>query len=420
MVLINPVAFPAPCLVHAWAIRNVLHANLPTGVQRDYSQDTRARLENAHLADAQKMRCRPGRNSHEHILMVVLESWSAYHSAYWSGLNDWTSRLDDIARSALSFMRFHAAGPNTMEGLMAMFTGRDFALPLARPYTAAPFESAWGLPDSLPRRLRLEGYHTVFLTSGNLGFTKTGEWLKDIGFNYVEGHDYSGYTGISRHHFESVPDDVLFNRALEFISLYDKDNPVFVVVETVSSHHPFLHPYTGERSEEAAIRYMDQAAADFIEALGARGYFNNGILVVVSDHRAMTIVPKTESQLLGKGAASQIPCFIMTGNNKERQVDRLFHQADLMPTLLAHVSSEFCYSGPIRDMIEPSNSETRCVLHARGDRRDHIDVICEEGSGTVVVDGDASRFVEVKDLSQDTQELMLDKIAWHRIQAETE
>jgi lipoteichoic acid synthase len=418
LALINPLVFPAPTLVHDWAIRNVFMANQPTGVSRDYGASTRERIMKDHLADTENTKCRTGHNRKGNIVVLVIESWSAYHSAYWSGLNDWTPRLDEIARKSLSFRNFHSGGPNTMEGLMALFTGRDFALPIAKPIPAAPFETAWGLSISLPRLLKSEGYHTAFLTSGNLAFTRTGEWLKNIGFDYVEGHEYIGYKGIERHQFESVADDVLYNRVIKYIGEVGIESPLFLVVETVSSHHPFVHPYTKERSEEAVFRYVDGAAVDFIEELESHHFFQEGILVVLSDHRAMTILPQVESRLFGRGAASHIPAFIVSGEVGGQQVDRIFHQADLMPTLIAHVSDKYCFTGPVRDMLAVEDTEPRCVFHARGDRRDHINVLCADGSGTVKVDGDDSRFVNSENLSLEAQRLMLNKIAWQRINAQ--
>jgi lipoteichoic acid synthase len=418
LVLINPLVFPAPTLVHDWAVRNVFMANQPTGVHLDYGGDTRERVMKAHLADTLHLKCRTGRNRKENIVVLLVESWSAYHSAYWSGLNDWTPKLDEIARNSLSLMQYHSGGPNTMEGLMALFTGRDFALPFAKPYPAGPFETAWGLSSSLPRQLKAVGYHTAFLTSGNLAFTRTGEWLEDIGFDHVEGHEYIGYKGIARHHFDSVADDVLYDRVIEYIGEFGSENALFLVVETVSSHHPFVHPYTQERSEEAVFRYIDDAAADFIGELESRQFFQGGLLVVLSDHRAMTILPRVESRLLGRGAASHIPAFIVTGEVQGQQLDQIFHQADLMPTLIAHVSDRYCFTGPVRDMLAIEDSEPRCVFHARGDRRDRIDVLCSNGSGTVKVAGDDSRFVDSENLSPETKRLMLDKIAWQRLNSQ--
>lgn len=415
LALIIPYFSPPPTLVHDWAIRNVFISNLPSGLARKYSEETWQRVMNNFQMDMKHEICQPGRNRKRHIVVLILESWSAYHSAYWSGLNDWTPKLDEIARKSISFRNFHSGGPNTMEGMMAIFTGRDFSLPIAEPYTAPPFAMAWGVSNSLPRQMKAQGYHTAFLTSSNLGFTKTREWLKDVGFDHVEGHEYIGYKGIERHHFESVPDDVLYKRVLKYLDDVGIDGPMFLVIETVSTHHPFIHPYTQERSEGAAFKYIDDATSDFIGELGLRQFFKEGILVVLGDHRAMTILPRSESTLLGRGAASHIPAFIVSNEFQNKQVDQIFHQADLMPTLVAEVSDSFCYTGPFRDMLADKDTQPRCMFHARGDHRDFVDVLCANGDGTVKLDGDDSRFVDVVNLTKQEQKLLLDEIAWRRI-----
>ncbi|UHD14463.1 LTA synthase family protein [Thiocapsa bogorovii] len=422
LISLNEFAIPAPNLVHEWAIRNVLLVNQSSGVSRDYSDDTRQRQHEIAMAAAQNQRCREGRHRRDTIVILILESWSTYHSAYWSGFNDWTPRLDELAKTGLNFSRFHAGGPNTNEGLIAILTGRDFSLPISRPHEVQPFETAWGLIETLPRQIGKQGYHTAFLTSANLAFTRKGEWLRDIGFEYVEGHEYSGYAGIPRHHFDSVPDARLLRRARDYIAQSrDNQRPLFLVIETVSSHHPFVHPDTRERSEEAVFRYVDASAATFIDDLRAGGFFDDGVLIVTSDHRAMTILPAREQHAFGRSAASLIPMFILTGAATGERIDDLFHQADIMPTLLAHVSAEICHEGPARDLLapllHPGLTEPRCVFHARGDRRDQVDVLCEDGSGTVRVNGDASQFIQVEGIEPPAQDALLDAIARERIRA---
>jgi hypothetical protein len=69
-------------------------------------------------------------------------------------------------------------------------------------------------------------------------------------------------------------------------------------------------------------------------------------------------------------------------------------------------------------MLAIEDTEPRCVFHARGDRRDHIDVLCSNIRGAVKVAGDDSRFVNLENLPPETKRLMLDKIAWQRINSQ--
>jgi hypothetical protein len=417
--LVSHLAIPAPVYVHEWALRNVLVANLDDGLTQAYSTRTRQHW----LADAEDTptrQCHPGRARKDNIVVLILESWSPYHSQAWSGLNDWTPRLDALARQGLRFRRLHAGGFNTNEGLISLLTGRDVLLPLTLPQQQRPFEWAWGLEDTLPRQIREQGYHSAFLTSGNLAYTRKGEWLEDIGFDEIGGHDHPAYDGLPRLHFDAAPDADLYERSLAYIDSQGS-RPHVTVIESVSTHHPFIHPETGERSEEAVFRYMDDTTSDFIAGLEAQNVLEGGILVVISDHRAMTLVSAAEQRLLGRGAASRIPGFILTGDPDDaREVDQRFHQADLPPTLLRHVSSEHCQSGPERDMLAPEESEPRCMMHARGDRRDHVDVFCPSGEGTLRVAGDESGFIDSEGLDKSRRMELLDQLARQRILCDAE
>ena len=415
-------AIPYPMVVHDWAIRNIISTNLESGLERDYAPSTRDTWLRKDPPLTSSTSCLPGKNRQPHIVLLILESWSPYHSAYWSGLNNWTPRLDKLAREAMSFMRFHAGGFSTNDGLVSLFTGKDFILPIKYAHQSEPFDSAWGLPATLPRALVGKGYQAAFLTSGNLEFSRKGEWLRDIGFSYIEGHDHPDYNGIPRQHFDSVPDEFLYGRALNYIFEQVEDSrPALTAIESVSSHHPFVHPYTKERDEEAVFRYVDDSAADFIENLIRRGFLDHGIILVISDHRAMTPVSKKEHDRLGRSASSLIPAFVVQREAKKQAVYHLFHQADLLPSILRQIEEgEFCWRGAVRDLFEPEVSQPRCVMHSRGDVRHHVDIFCAEGSGTAKVRGDNSVFIDTQGLDAEKQRMLLDTIAWERIRTDAQ
>jgi hypothetical protein len=409
---------PAPVYVHDWAIRNVMATRFGSGLTEPYSEATRE-----HLQDDIPMiqaSCRTGSNTRENIVMLILESWSPYQSHLWSALNDWTPRLDRLARENIRLTRLHASGFNTNEGLVSLLAGMEILLPMTLPSETNSFETAWGRRHTLPRQLAKQDYHRHFITSGNLEFTRKGEWLEDIGFTNIEGHDHPAYDGVKRLHFDSVPDDVLYEHALQAIqSQQELAAPFLTVIENVSSHHPFIHPYTGERDEEAMWRFVDKAAETFIEGLKAQDFFDDGLLVVVSDHRAMSFIAAEETKQLGRAAASRIPAFLMTGEEQPRVIDTLAHQADLPFTLVSRVGEQACGRPWQRDLLSDDMPQApRCVLHTRGDRRDRVDAFCQDGEGTIAIAGDDSHFLESEGLNKDREEALLERIALQRLEAE--
>lgn len=403
--------------VHDWALRNYLVNSLKVGEQKTYSQsyqeDLFWRLPKPEI-------CEQGRNGKRDLVLMILESWSPYQSRLWQGHKDWTPRLDELAANYTYFTNFHAAGFTTNEGLMSLLSGMEFLSPIKSFFAIAPFEGAWGR-ESLAALSKSHGYHTAFLTSGNLAFSDKGAWIEHLGFDYWEGHDYPGYNGIGRLHFDSVPDDKLYGRSLGYFKEQKtkSDQPVFLVIESVSTHHPYVHPYTKEKSEEAVFRYMDQTVYDFYQGLVEQNFFiNGGRLLIVSDHRAMIPISSEELRTYGRRSASLVPAMLISDDIASSKIEGLFHQADLLYTLKKDLQQQVCSSRPLRDLYDPVSLDYHgCVFHARGDRRDRIDVFCKSGEGTVALAGDATRFVDAQGLSESQQRELLDEINWHRLQS---
>lgn len=394
-ILAGSVLSP-PSYVHDWALRNVIKANLSAGVTTAYSEAFSRSVLIDH-AEKREMRCRSGQDRSPDIVLLILESWSPYQSQLFSGLKDWTPELDRLARNNTWYARMHAAGFSTNEGLISLLTGLDFIAPQKSWFEVRPFETAWDTPQTIPKVLKQSGnYFTAFLSSWNLAFSKTGDWYRNLGFDYLEGHDHPAYDAAKeRLHFDSVPDRMLYDRSVDYISeLKQKEDPFFVTIESVSTHHPHIHPGTGERSQEAVFRYMDSTVAEFHSGLESMEFFDNGLLIIVSDHRAMLPISQQEQDRFGRASASLIPAIIIGDAAPGGKIERRFHQSDLLPSLAALTSAEYCHQGPFRSMLQPERSESRCVYHARGDDRDYLDAFCPEGAYIVELDGDRTRVIQ--------------------------
>lgn len=414
-VLGSALAEP-PSYVHDWAVRNVMAANFNTGVAKPYGE--RYAQELLELARSEPLQCRAGNNRSPDIVLLVLESWSPYQSRLMMGLNDWTPRLDRLAEENTWFSRFHAGGYSTNGGLMSLLAGLEYVAPVKSFFQVTPFETGWETDWSIPQVLsESQGYHAAFLTSGNLKFSNKRGWAYSLGFDYVEGHDHPSYQGHPRRHFDAVPDEVLYHRSLDYIreAVARADKPLFLTIETVSTHHPYMHPVTGERSEEMAFRYMDETAYNFYQALEKDGFFDNGVLIIVSDHRAMIPIRVEEVQAMGQMAASRIPAIIVGDSNPRGEVFEPFHQSDLLPSLVALTEDKYCRVGGYRNLFDPEGSEPRCLLHARGDNRDHLDVFCPEGSGVVGLMGDNTRLNRSKGIDSELALRIVTEANKHRI-----
>jgi len=407
-----------PSYIHDWAMRNVMAVNFNVGVTQKYSEAFRKKLIEIDDRLGEQV-CRAGMNASPNIILLILESWSPYQSQLYSGINDWTPRIDTIAREHAWFSRMHAAGFSTNEGLISLFTGLEYVSPQQPFFQIRPFQTAWETPLQLPKILRdRAGYFTAFLTSGNLQFARKKSWIDTLGFAHVEGHDHPAYKDIDRrHHFDSVSDRTLYQRSLEFISkLGDGTRPFMVTIETVSTHHPYRHPDTGERSEEAVFRYMDETVWEFYSTLRSSGFFDGGILVMVSDHRAMIPITAAERDIFGQATASLVPAVVAGRDTHRRgEITTPFHQSDLAASFDALTARTHCHRGPYRNVFEPHASEPRCVYHARGDNRDHIDAFCPGGDYRIKLDGDDTRLIRPGSVDTEVARKIVEEVNIHRV-----
>lgn len=404
--------------VHNWAMYNLVTVNFSPGEAVDYSDEyRRAFLENA--AYTSKFCPEENTASQGDIVLLILESWSPYQSQLWGGEYDWTPKIDDIARQNLWFSNFYAGGFVTNEGLSSILAGTEFYSPVTQFFKATMFEGLWNLDSTVPKVLNRAGYFTAFLTTGDLSFGDKGEWFANIGFDYIEGHDFAGYEGLPRLHFRSAADEHLYARALDFLDAEtnkESRTPLFLTIENVSTHQPFIHPHTREADKESVFRYMDQTVADFYKGLQERNFFaRGGLLVVVSDHRSMTPISKVEDDNFGQLAASRIPAFIVYNQAPVRAVNAIYHQSDILPTLQKYVSPS-CAVDSVQNLLSPAEASSRCVLHARGDQRNYIDVVCSDGNGRVQLNGDATDFIETGNITPLRQKALLERINSIRIQ----
>ncbi len=376
--------------VHDTEVRNWLMVNWDQGVAQPYSDAFIARLQQ--LETHANPVCKAGDGRRPNIILLVVESLSAYQSELLGG-RGWTPNIDAVAKQGAWFTQFHANGFTTDHGLIALLTGRD-PLPAVGRYGSSKaydgFESPQG---SLPTMLHDVGYSTSFFTTGDLRFLDKGTWCKQIGFDHVEGAEQPFYDGMPRLHFNAAPDEALFSRFMAWYGERPKAQPFFATLLTVSSHPPFLDPEQKTRSEEAVIRYVDRQIGVFYEDLKQAGFFDNGLLLVVGDHRAMTPVTASETEAYGERALSRIPFLVLgQGGLKPGPQSVLGQQVDLKSSLAALVGTTVCRPPQGGVFLGETVQPPRYIIHVRGDKRSWLSVYLPAGDAVVHMDGDHTRW----------------------------
>lgn len=393
---------------HAWIYKNVVDYNLTIlSESSSYSDEFAKTVKFQDQAD-----CQTNPPESKNIILVMVESLSAYQSRYFSGINDWTPNIDAIAERHLAFKNFYANGFITEDGEIALLTGLPAIYPPST-YTddgGTSFFSFYQVADSLPNILKKYRYKSEFLTTADLEFGNTGVWAKSIGFDYVEGHDNPEYDHWERFHFQAAPDEALYIRAIDRIRK-NRNNPFFLFIKTVSSHHPYINPENKEKSESAAIVYTDKQLGRFYRQLQDSHFFNDGLLIIVGDHHSLTPLRKAEVDLYGAAkATARIPLIIASGDAPAGVENRQFQQTDVFNSLQSMVSGRQCHSDWNGLLLGASSIAPKYILHRRGDNRDMVSVFTDSADYFVKLDGDQTRVVGKQPLAPNSRQLLVDKI----------
>lgn len=389
--------------------QNIFVYNLPKGYDQPYSKSFIESLRKIH----EQVEIHAGKNKRPDIILLVVESLSSSQSQFFSGINNFTSHFDSIAEQNLSFTNFIANGASTDQGLVALLLG-IFPLPAVDSAHRGPFQG-YHSGDSLPFFLKKYGYKTYFLTTGDLSFTNKGEWLDKIGFDVIEGDEVPEYKKWPRYAFNAAPDEALYNRAEKLIKMIKSNGrPDFIVLETVSSHLPFVDPNGQSGTEESVIRYVDQQMGVFYIKLIDLSFFENGLLIITGDHRIMAPLSKAEIRKYGDSAFARIPLVVVDGGKRKGKNSTYFQQTDLYSSLKWLVSEEYEKTLWDGNFLQPNPEPAICILTHMENDLDLVYASCGSIEGYIKLEGDKTHLIKGQ-IEPLTAKLAIEKINRNRI-----
>lgn len=387
-VLLAGFELPRAEYIHQAAYLNVWKVNHEVDPSRAYSEGFH-RLHGK--APPALVDCERGLAERPSIVLVVVESLSAYHSALFSGLRNDTPNLDALARQGTYARSFFANGFSTEGGLIALLTGQ---VPIPTAGRSGSTMAFTAVKDDFHRWLASKGYRTAFFTTGDLGMGRRRQWLDAIGIEYAEGADHPFYRGMPRATFDAAADAALVDR---FLGWYDRERPrgpFMATLLTVGTHPPFTLPGRGVVGDDETMREADRQVARLAATLRERHFFDNGLMIVVGDHRAMTPIPREERRALGSAAEVRVMAFALGKTGlPPGEIHGNFQQLDLIPSLqhlLAHRSCRDEWQGRF---LGPGPDPADYVVHSDPMKRNELTLIEGAREYQILLDGDDTRFV---------------------------
>lgn len=170
------------------------------------------------------------------------------------------------------------------------------------------------------------GYAVHFVSTARLDFLNQRTLLEKAGYeNFIE----NGFNTQKRYVFDAAPDDALYAKTIELVK--KQTSPYFITLQSISSHIPYNTPYGN--SDKDMYRYVDESFAKFYEDLKQEGFFEDGILLVVSDHHKMLPIETQEFEMWGSEADAKIIAFMVGAGIEPEVDDNLYQQTDVFYSL---------------------------------------------------------------------------------------
>jgi len=265
------------------------------------------------------------------VVVVVMESMSAYYMARFGNKNNLTPNLDTLAAKGYSFDNFYSAGIHTFNGIFSVLYAYP-ALMARHTMEGAIIHSYTGLPMFFRQR----GYETMYFTTHDDQFDNVGGFLSANNVHkIISKKDYPSSEVLST---LGVPDHVMLGFSIPKLNeCYSQHKPFLAMYMTASNHNPFIVPgnvpFKANHPEVrgGCVEYADWAIGNFMKQAETQPWFANTIFVFVADHGAGEGICYEGLPL----AYNHIPCIIYAPMllDSPRVIKSPGGQIDIFPTI---------------------------------------------------------------------------------------
>jgi phosphoglycerol transferase MdoB-like AlkP superfamily enzyme len=231
--------------------------------------------------------------SARNVLIVTLEGVpGAYLQASRRAIGssydqDPMPRLSQWAERGMLTYDYVLHSHQTIRGLYAMLCGDYSKLDTGTPKGLELLNNPQRSQQCLPAQLRDRGLSTHFLQGAGLRFMAKDQIMPRMGFEQTHGRNWFGNTPYIEFPW-GMDDKAYFEGALNYIhNLRKQSQPWMLTLLTVGTHQPYSAPQAYldryDSPKRAAIAYLDDAVADFLNSLEQQGVLKDTLIIVTSD-----------------------------------------------------------------------------------------------------------------------------------------
>jgi len=291
-----------------------------------------------------------GRGGAKNVLVIVLESIGGAFIpslAADHGYDDLFElpELEALARDHLSYSSFINHNRKTNRGMYSIVCGEPPNLLPGTPKMSVHASGGW--QRCLPEIMRDLGFKTVFMQGAPLPFMLKDQFMARAGFDVLHGYEYfETMEAYARSHW-GVDDRSFFEKTLDRVTeLHDEEQPFFMTLLTVGTHHPFVFPkgYQGKTygRRRRALRYADLAVGEFVRGLAERGILDDTLVLITSDESAGMQPASSFKPLQVTGLTNSISqnwgvLIVLSPEGLQERVQEPYGQMDLALSVLDYL-----------------------------------------------------------------------------------
>ena len=217
------------------------------------------------------------------IILIFQESLSAIDSEilWW---NNNMPLFDKIQKDWITFLNF-------ISNWTISLWWHVSTLLWVLPYQYESYRWFKNIISPLPEFLNNQWYNTTFISSVSLSFLNQKDFLKKIWFQKIIWEEF--FKNKRKYTMNAAPDWDLYDKVISEIK--NQKWNYFIWLQTISLHSDFwgyMTPYW--KTRESAQKYCDETLFKFYQKLKDLNYFNDGILIIVWDHRKQSWIDKWE------------------------------------------------------------------------------------------------------------------------------
>lgn len=266
------------------------------------------------------------------VMVIILESFGNEWLGKSTG-QKFTPFLDSLLDESLYFTNAWANGKKSIEAVPAIFASIPSLL--NNPYISSHYGT--NSIKALPQLLKEKGYETAFYHGATNGSMKFDVFAAHAGFDHYFGrteYDNEEHTDATW----GVLDEYFMPWTARSITSELKE-PFMAGLFTLSSHHPYFIPKEyretlpkGPHPMAQSTAYGDMSLRLFFEEAQKQPWYENTVFVICADHTPAGSTMRYNQRI----GMYQIPIAIYDPKDRveSKQVDQLFNQIDITPTIL--------------------------------------------------------------------------------------